>query len=240
MRKLKRAIIKEEFVDITGDQLEAILLNQILYWTDKTGPKRYSKWLKEESSRNIGECNVKDLEGGWVYKKVEEIKEEIMSTASNSTIARKLNELNKKGYILKRKNPQNKWDKTFQYRINALKLIKDLEEHGYHLQEYNYSEMLRTLQLQKTHNEDSKNHIEDTTTHSEDSKNHSEDPKTHHEGAIPEITIETTSKNTSDSNSNKEKNNTTTFSNLELKSIKDFYQEVTERKLKTHLIEEIS
>lgn len=241
MRKLKRAVIKEEFVEVTGDQLEAILLNQILYWTDKTGPKRYKKWLEEESTRTLGESKVENLEGGWIYKKVDEIKEETMSTASSSTIARKLNELNEKGYIFKRKNPKNKWDKTFQYRINALKLIKDLEEHDYHLQEYNYSEVLRSLQLQKTHIEDSINHDEDSTTHNENSKNHDEDSKTHNgdsnmhdEGAITDNTIKTTSsKITLETNTNN--NNINKFSNSDFQKIKSLYEDLIGRKFTDRL-----
>ena len=33
MRRLKRAVIKEEFVALTGDVIEA--LNQFLYWSDR-------------------------------------------------------------------------------------------------------------------------------------------------------------------------------------------------------------
>lgn len=188
MRKLKRAVIKEEFVELTGDQTEAILLNQLVYWTERIGFKRYNKWIEEESTRNIGDNNIKELEGGWIYKKIEEINDEIMSTVSDNTISRKLNNLKDKGYIFKRPNPENKWDKVFQYRINALKLIKDLEKLGYHLQDYKYSEVLQSLSL-------SKSQFEDSTCQNEVSN-------LQFEGSLPKITTKTTNR-TNNKNNNK-------------------------------------
>lgn len=35
MRKLKRAVIKEELVELTGDFKEAVVLNQLIFWSER-------------------------------------------------------------------------------------------------------------------------------------------------------------------------------------------------------------
>jgi hypothetical protein len=46
MRKLKRVVIKEELVALTGDIIEAIILNQFLYWSERV--EDFDKFIMEE------------------------------------------------------------------------------------------------------------------------------------------------------------------------------------------------
>ena len=175
MRKLKRSVIKEEFVAITGNYKLALVLNQLLYWTERVGRKRYNKFIKEESTRVIGEAE--NLEGGWVYKNAEELSEELMINVSGVTVRNYLKELIDLGYILERKNPNNDWDKTKQYRVLLLEVIRDLEKEGYTLEGYSYS--LESLKSQKLKNLGS--------------KENNLGSKQNNLGAITETTTETTS-----------------------------------------------
>ena len=80
--KLKRVVIKEELVELTGNYKLALMLNQLLYWTERVGPKRYNQFVKEELKREIDDTD--NLKGGWIYNKAEEIAEELNITAGTS------------------------------------------------------------------------------------------------------------------------------------------------------------
>src|SRR5699024_11667682 len=47
------------------------------------------------------------------------------------------NQLVKKGYLNKRSNPIYRWDKTFQYRVNLVKVTSDLKKIGYRFEDEN-------------------------------------------------------------------------------------------------------
>jgi len=49
MKKLKRAIIKEEYVELTGSFISALILQQFLYWTDRMND--VDTWVEEETAR---------------------------------------------------------------------------------------------------------------------------------------------------------------------------------------------
>lgn len=213
MDKLKRAVIKQELVDITGDTWEAIILNQFLYWSDRATD--FDKFIKEENQRQLQFANLTEdkmlkeqpLLYGWIYKKASELKEEIMSTDSEVTINRKITNLVTKGFLDRRTNPHLRYDRTYQYRINFSKLVTALVKHGYTLEGYKmdlsiYLESLKSLNLQNedcnNQNEDSKAQIEDLKNQNEDLKNQIEALKAQIDGAIPEITTEITTKTTTD------------------------------------------
>jgi len=46
-RKLKRIIIKEELVELTGSYIDAVLLNQLLYWSERV--KDFDEFIKQEA-----------------------------------------------------------------------------------------------------------------------------------------------------------------------------------------------
>ena len=66
MKPLKRVVIKEELVELTGDYRPALILNQFIYWiermydADKYILKEKERALKEDMEINISESK------GWV------------------------------------------------------------------------------------------------------------------------------------------------------------------------------
>ncbi len=106
--KLKRVVIREEFVTITGDFVKAVILNQLIYWQSRTYNKE-----------------------GWIYKKAEELSEETMLNVTGVTIRKHLGALEKLKLIESRDNPADKWDKIKQYRIRFDVIYDELEKHGF-------------------------------------------------------------------------------------------------------------
>ena len=180
MDKLKRAVIKEELVELTGDYKLALTLQQLLYWTERVGFDRYNKWREEESTRSIEE--IEDLKGGWIHKATNELIDELMIGVAESTMGRYLDKIIDMGYLLKRRNPKFKWDKTYQYRINLINIVTDLDKLGYHLEGYKYDDLLEPLIYSNFHNENSKFQYEISDCDNE--------------RALPETTIESTTENT--------------------------------------------
>ncbi|WFD09765.1 DnaD domain-containing protein [Tepidibacter hydrothermalis] len=192
MDKLRKVVIKEEYIAITGEMLEAILLNQMIYWSEKV--QDFDKFINEENERvkQYKEKNelIQELNNGWIYKKASELKEELMDIASEKTINRKLDNLVEKGYLDRRRNPKYKYDRTYQYRVNFMNLIKALFEKGYTLQNYKidinfYYEALRT---NKGQNDDSNPSSDISESQDDVLKSHGDGSHRHSDGAIPKIT----------------------------------------------------
>lgn len=131
-QKLKRVVIKEEFVALTGDHVKALVLGQFLYWMDRR--RDFDKFIEEEKGRNP-EINM-PLSYGWIYKKASELAEELMIGKSETTIRRAIIDLVDSGFVMERSNPNDKWDKTKQYRPDLWAIKSGLEENGYQLEGY--------------------------------------------------------------------------------------------------------
>ncbi len=175
MEILKRIVIKEELVALTGDYRKAILLNQFLYWTERV--KDFDKFINEEKIRYEleGEKNKLKLQNGWIYKTSDELSEETMLGLSKSNIRAHIKCLIENGWIDERVNPNFKWDKTMQYRVNMLKLQRDLYNIGYALE--GYPLFLCDKEEVEQPEEDETNDKEDTEQDSIDccNDNHDED-----------------------------------------------------------------
>ena len=130
-KKLKRAVIKEELVVLTGDCLKAVVLNQFIYWSERT--RDFDAFIEEEKKRNPE--TVVNLTHGWIYKSAKELSDEVM-IGSHDTVARKLAELVKDGWIKRRNNPNYTWDRTYQYRPAIREIQIALQELGYALDGY--------------------------------------------------------------------------------------------------------
>lgn len=130
-KKLKRAVIKEELVVLTGDCLKAVVLNQFIYWSERT--RDFDAFIEEEKKRNPE--TVVNLTHGWIYKSAKELSDEVM-IGSHDTVARKLAELVKDGWIKRRNNPNYTWDRTYQYRPAIREIQVALQELGYALEGY--------------------------------------------------------------------------------------------------------
>lgn len=226
--KLKRVVVKEEYVAITGDMIEAIILNQFVYWSERS--KDFDKFINEEKERfeKFGNNATEDMPNmdlsfGWIYKKAIELKEEIMSTDSEKTINRKLTSLVEKGFLDRRNNPKIKYDRTYQYRVNFENIMKAMVDNGYMLQDYkvNLNFIVEALKTDKGQNDESQGqNVSGTNTDIKESqrqidalKNQIDELKKQNVliknqevGAIPEITTKTTIETTTE----KDKGNNTT------------------------------
>jgi len=168
--KLKRVVIKEELVALTDDHIAALALCQFLYWSERRND--FDKFILEEKQRQP-ELNA-DLTHGWIYKSIEELHTELMlKSLSPSTLRRRVETLIERGWIDRRRNPQFKWDKTWQYRPNIFKIQRDLFELGYSLEGY-------PLQFDKSILQGGKSNVQDETSNLQG------------ETALPEITSEIT------------------------------------------------
>lgn len=125
------AVIRREFVDLTGDHFSAVVLNQLLYWTQRV--KDFDLLLEEERTFNP-DCNVSPRHG-WIYKTAPELIEETMLKATPPTMRKHLKFLIDHGWVDERPNPMDKWNKTTQYRVNLRKLQEDLRSIGHTLPE---------------------------------------------------------------------------------------------------------
>ena len=165
--KLKRIVIKEELYAITNDTIECIILGQFIYWQERV--KDYDLFLKEEEKRclsNETPFNV-NMSNGWIYKKASELIEECMLNVSENTIRRYISNLEEKGFISSRKNPNVKWDRTLQYRANMKFIIESIKNKGFDgLGGWNIQNEVTKLQ--------------------------NDDSNSQNGGALPEITIENT------------------------------------------------
>ncbi|MCQ4925055.1 hypothetical protein NE686_18280 [Tissierella carlieri] len=225
MNKLKRAVVKEEFVALTGDLEKAIILNQFIYWSERIND--FDKFIEEEKKRRekegTEEVNI-SFQNGWIYKDMEELKEEIMFTCSISTMSRKLNDLVKEGWIHRRNNPDFKWDKRYQYRVDLSKISSDLFKIGYILQDYKVN-IMELLKLPNLQNENTNFQNGNTSSQNEKTLNYAnlqnasssfqnensnlqiENSDLQNEKAISKTTSNTTIDITSNNQSNEEENN---------------------------------
>lgn len=132
-RKLRRVVIKEELVAITGDFVEALILNQFMYWSERI--QNVDAFIQEENSRRINHgIESIDLQEGWIYKRTEDLARELMIDYDPRTIRKKLNNLVGKVFLHVRRNPKYRWDRTLQYRVDFLQTEKALKAKNYALQ----------------------------------------------------------------------------------------------------------
>lgn len=176
-RPLLRTVIKEEFLALTGDTNSAIILAQLEYWQERV--RSYDRFLEEEQRRAAQEGLDLSQEpaDGWIYKSAEELAKESQISVSAVTIRRRLKELVDAGYVLERRNPRFKWDRTLQYRLDLVAIDRALREIGYSLQGWK----LPRAHVGARHN-----------LQNEGSIPQNEESNLHSDIAIPESTSETT------------------------------------------------
>lgn len=158
---LKRVVIKEELVELTGNFALAVTLDQLLYWAKrvKDSNNLVTEELARISTNKVTNMQAADLKYGWIYKSSEELSQEIM-IGSPSTVRRYLIELVKKKYIFTRRNPnpKYKYDKTYHYRVNLVKIIEDLKKQGYKLDHFDifYKQEVGINQNESSNNQNEK------------------------------------------------------------------------------------
>jgi len=178
-KKTKKVVIKEELVKLTGDYKLAIVLNQMIYWSERIAD--FDEFIKEEQDAFNKEVIDQEYQYGWIYKSALELSDECMITNSETTMRRYLTKLVETGYLYERKNPKFRWDKTMQYRLNVKKLQIDLHQIGFELEGYRKSISFGFVPTNGV------------VFQSESDIVQSEGSIVQHENAIPEITTESTS-----------------------------------------------
>jgi DNA-binding transcriptional ArsR family regulator len=186
---LKIAVLREEFSMLTGHYIQALALNQFVYWENRTKDAKLYREEEKQRFNNENESNEELPQYGWIYKTAEELAKEILLDVHPTTVRRHLKVLEEKGYLFKRTNSRYKWDKTYQYRVNLVKVVKDLEQLGYPIKGYEWL----------TSGEDNKKPLsgQDNSFNKENagSRMHDDGSKMFHAGAIPKITTKATSNN---------------------------------------------
>lgn len=185
-RRLKRAIIKEEYIAIAGDVPKAVILNQFIYWSERVAD--FDTFIAQENKRaaqhGIDEIDYSD---GWIYKTAAELSEETMLGLSAANMRSHIKALIEKGFVSERSNPKYKWDRTKQYRVNLVEIVAALHENGYSLEGYKTE-----LPFHET-----KNHSHESENHSHETENQNPLNVT----AIPETTTETITETTTENKS---------------------------------------
>lgn len=177
-RPLKRVVIKEELVALTGHYIEALILNQFIYWSERT--KDFDKFIDEERQRNPDAKIEVEPRHGWIYKSADELSDELMLGSAPATIRRYLGKLVEKGFLQERNNPNHAWDRCLQYRPDVNKIQIELHNLGYPLDGY---PNVTIFHFEKCNHQNEKSIIQ------------SEKSNFQNEGALPEITTETTTNN---------------------------------------------
>ena len=174
--KIKKSVIREDLLAITGDYRKAIILNQFIYWSERVADA--DKFIEKENeiAQSNGE-ETRELFYGWIYKSAEEMADEIMLGLSASQVRKYIGNLVDMGYLSKRNNPKYKWDRTLQYRVNLVNIARDLKEKGYPLSDYKIA--IPDSAPSNTHQCAINGEQSQNQTHSDDE-------------AIPEITTENT------------------------------------------------
>lgn len=187
-RKLKRAVIKEELVELLGDYKKAIILNQFLYWTERMrDTDKFIQEEKERSAKSNIDLNI-ELQHGWIYKTADELSKETMLGLSNTSIGKHINDIVEMGYLDKRNNPKHKWDRTFQYRVNILKIQEDLFMIGYSLEGYSLAYAFKDIG----------NGYKETSNQSKDTSNHNQENGMQYQRLLTENTIDNNTNNNKD------------------------------------------
>lgn len=111
-RKLKRVIVKEELMALTGNVNEAIVLDQLIKWSKK-------------------DCCLTESQSCWIRKTSAEMLDEIMFAVSRKTVDRAFKSLVDKKIVNRRKSPHDKFDHAWQYQINLIFIKSELLNMGY-------------------------------------------------------------------------------------------------------------
>ncbi len=125
-------MLKEELVALTGHHVAALLLNQLLYWTERMDD--VDRYLQEEQTRQHDATLAPTH--GWIYKSAGDLVDELMLDVSEVTVRRHLAALLARGFVAERRNPEYRWDRTLQYRVNVVAVQHGLAALGYALDDY--------------------------------------------------------------------------------------------------------
>lgn len=133
MEKLKRVVAKEELIALTGDFVEAVLLNEFIRWTNRI--YEFNEFIDREKNRADKEgvkINIR-YANGWISKTVRDISKESLLNLSTQTVRMHLRNLVEDGWLVERESVLDPFDKTKEYKVNLDRIEKCLNKLGYKL-----------------------------------------------------------------------------------------------------------
>lgn len=130
MREIKKAVIWEDLVGLTGDYRDAVILSQLLYWLPRMRDTDAYLTAERERMARSGAGADLGVSHGWIYKTAEELSKETMMGLAVSTTRKCLQRLVDRGWVQQRHNPKYQWDRTWQYRVDLVRLEQDLRDMG--------------------------------------------------------------------------------------------------------------
>ncbi len=141
LRPLKRSIIKEELVALTGDFRLAVVLDQFIALRLRV--KQNDEYLRQEFARAQKYWRYGDPElvepkyrDGSIRTTLDEVVEESMLGSSRSRMMRDVCHLVEQGWLERRHSPSVKMDKTYEYRVQVGRIAEDFHRLGYALDGY--------------------------------------------------------------------------------------------------------
>lgn len=128
-----RAALVEICAGAPDANCAAAILNQFIYWTDTK--IEHAKQAKYHNAAAIadGELPTQD-DSLWIYKKSEEMQEELLHLFGRNKIVDNTVWLVSAGYLHSRRNPIYRWDKTLQYHLD----IDTVQSRIHALREFNF------------------------------------------------------------------------------------------------------
>lgn len=158
LKKLKRVPLKEELVALTGDYSLALVLQQMIFWQERT--RDYEDYLRTELTRfvegdhrshgqspgfvAIAETVISThfINDGWFHKTADDLSAETLMNVSRATMRRHMAKLVGMGIVAERDNPDPHYgfDKTKQYRVDLAEIQTRLMKIGYQLEGYKFDE----------------------------------------------------------------------------------------------------
>lgn len=135
VRPLKRTILREEFLILTGSPLRALVLNQFLYWTGRFF--EFDRIILEEkiAATQSGNQSPHDFlcfqNKAWFFKRMVDLKDEIMLDVSDDDLWSSVVYLIQNDWVESQKIDENDQKDTFRFCCHIQKIQQDLGQLGY-------------------------------------------------------------------------------------------------------------
>lgn len=109
--------LRQEYLDICGGNHPASIVLAIMEHWANFRISRDLRAQRENEQREIGGLAPLPADGGWVYMSVRQWRDESMGFLSERDVEKALSILMELGFLERRRNPQHKWDRTYQWRL---------------------------------------------------------------------------------------------------------------------------
>jgi hypothetical protein len=122
---IKRAVVKEELYSLTGDLIDSLILNELIYWSMRCGDVK--EYIQEEIQGSKKEY-------GWFWKSSKELSDECMLGIQDNAVRVRLKKLEASGWIIsdsENRNFKKKAINTISYRVELRRILNEVYSKGY-------------------------------------------------------------------------------------------------------------